>query len=568
MGKIEKIKHYWSERHKAEKYFKWVLGYTKPFIPQLSLLMSFDILATLSSVGMAIIGKQMIDKASAGQLSELWKIIIIYVLVILGTQALSMVSSLVSVVVYEKFGFGIRKKVYRRILDTSWIDISKYHTGDLMTRLTSDVGAVADGISNTIPTIIRLVVELLVTFVTLAYYDFRLAVFALLVAPIAMIASLWLGRKLKYLQLKVQQTESKYRSFMQESLANILIEKSFCLEDYSEERLTELRDERIYWVFKKNRTNMYASAAMGLSFQTGYIVAFAWGAICIARKTITYGTMTVFLQLVNRIQAPVLGLAQVVPKIISMLASAGRIIELQKLPKEEYLGNSITPQGIGVKVTNLSFGYTDELVFDDANIDFKPGEFTAIVGKSGIGKTTLVRLIMAFTQKLKGNVEFYNEKGEKMVASPDARNFIAYVPQGNTLFSGTIRDNILMGRKDATEEEIIEALKSSSAYEFIMEFPNGIDTVIGEKGVGISEGQAQRIAIARALVRRAPFLILDEATSSLDEKTELSVLEGIRKWNPSPTCLLITHRRSVLQYCDREIQIVDKRMSEVEEAVS
>nr|WP_297769552.1 ABC transporter ATP-binding protein [uncultured Butyrivibrio sp.] len=563
MSKIEKLKHYWNRREDAIVYFKWCLNYTKPYLPQLALLMGFDFLGTFMSVGMAIIGKKLIDKASIGDLSGLWKIIIIYVAVILGSQLMGIISSLMAVVVYEKFGFGIRKKVYRRILDTCWIDISKYHTGDLMTRLTSDVSAVSDGIANTIPTILRLMVELLVTFCTLAYYDLRLAIFALLVAPIAMIASFWLGRKLKYLTVKVQQTESKYRSFMQESLANILIEKSFCLEDYSEQRLTQLRDERIYWVFKRNRTNMYASAAMGLSFQLGYIVAFAWGAICIANKTITYGTMTVFLQLVNRIQAPIVSLAQLIPKIISMLASAGRIIELQDLPKEKYLGKSITPEKIGVKVETISFGYTEELVFEDASIDFKPGEFTAIVGKSGIGKTTLVRLIMAFTDKMKGNIEFYNEKGESIEASPDARQFIAYVPQGNTLFSGSIRDNIRMGKKDATDEEIVEALESAAAYDFIKEFPKGIDTIIGEKGVGISEGQAQRIAIARALVKKAPFLILDEATSSLDESTELRVLEGIRKWNPSPTCLLITHRRSVLQYCDREIQIVDKKMSAI-----
>lgn len=562
MSKVEKIKHYWNKRDDAKEYLRWIMLYSKPYLPQLTLLMLFDLIGTLMSVGMAIIGKEMIDKAAEGNLSDLWTIIAIYVFVIFGSQALGIISNLVSVVVYEKFGFGIRKKVYRRILDTSWLDISQYHTGDLMTRLTSDVGAVADGISTTIPTIIRLLVELVVTFVALAYYDFRLALFALMVAPIAVIASIWLGRKLKYLTVKVQQTESKYRSFMQESLANILIEKSFCLEDYSEERLTQLRDERIYWVFKKNRTNMYASAAMGLSFQLGYIVAFAWGAICIANKTITYGTMTVFLQLVNRIQAPIVSLAQLVPKLISMLASAGRIIELQELPREKYLRKCITPENIGVKVTDVSFGYTNELVFDDASIEFKPGQFTAIVGKSGIGKTTLVRLIMAFTNNMEGQISFYNQKGETMYASPDARQFIAYVPQGNTLFSGSIRDNILMGRKDATEEEIMEAVKSSASYDFIKDFKDGIDTIIGEKGVGISEGQAQRIAIARALVRRAPFLILDEATSSLDESTELRVLEGIRKWDPAPTCLLITHRRSVLQYCDREIQIIDKKMRE------
>ena len=556
MGKIEKLKRYWRRRDDAREYFKWCLSYTKPYVPQLFLIMVFDLLATLMSVGMAVIGKEMIDRASIGNLSDFWKIIVVYIAVILGSQFLGIISGLFSTIVYEKFGFGIRKNVYRKILDTCWIDVSKYHTGDLMTRLTSDVGAVSDGIATTIPTIIRLIVELLVTFFTLAYYDIRLALFALMVAPIALLSSVILGKRLKVLTVKVQESESRYRSFMQESLANILIEKSFCLEDYSEDRLTKLRDERIYWVFKRTRTNMFASAAMGLSFQLGYIGAFTWGAICIARNTITYGTMTVFLQLVNRIQSPIISLAQLVPRLISMLASAGRIIEIQNLPKEEYTGARIEPEKIGVKVDTISFGYTDELVFEDASIDFKPG-------KSGIGKTTLVRLIMAFTNKMKGNIEFYNAAGETMLASPDARNFIAYVPQGNTLFSGSIKANILMGKKDATDEEVIEALKSAAAYDFVKDFPDGIDTVIGEKGIGISEGQAQRIAIARALVRKAPFLILDEATSSLDESTELSVLEGIRKWNPSPTCLLITHRRSVLQYCDREIQIVDKKMSSI-----
>ncbi len=560
MGKIAKLKHYWSRRKDAVEYSKWIFDYTKPYIPQLFLLMLFDFGATLLSVGMAIIGKELIDKATDGNLSELGSIVVMYVVVILVSQTLSVISNLVSVVVYEKFGFGIRKKVYRRILDTTWLDISKFHTGDLMTRLTSDVGSVSDGIASTIPTILRLLVELVVTFCALAYYDLRLALFALMVAPVAMLASVWLGRKLRYLTVKVQETESKYRSFMQESLANILIEKSFCLEDYSEDRLTSLRDERFYWVFKRNRTNMFASTVMGLSFQAGYIVAFVWGAICIANKTITYGTMTVFLQLVNRIQAPIISLAQLVPKIIYMMASAGRIIELQQLPREEYTGKNITPEHIGVKVKNVTFGYTDENVLEDASIEFKPGEFTAIVGKSGIGKTTLVRLLMAFTKNMKGEISYYNDKGERMNATPDARNFIAYVPQGNTLFSGTIRENILMGRKDATEEEIMEALESASATDFIKELPDGIDTVIGEKGIGISEGQAQRISIARALVRKAPLLILDEATSSLDEKTELSVLEGIRNWRPTPTCLLITHRRSVLQYCDKEVQIIDRKM--------
>lgn len=564
MGKYEKLKKYWSKRDEAKDYLKWIVRYTKPYIPKLLLMLVFDLLATVFSVGMAVIGKELIDRASFGKLSDLWSIIVIYVLVIIGSTFLSLISGIFSTIVNEKFSFEIRKDVYRRILDTCWLDISKYHTGDLMTRLTSDVSAVADGVATTVPKILSLLMELLITFFTLAYYDLKLALFALLVAPIAMVTSVWLGKKLKYLQVKVQQTESQYRSFIQESLANILIEKSFCLEDYSEERLTKLRDERFYWVFKKSKTNMLASAAMGLSFQLGYVVAFTWGVICIANKTITFGTMTIFLQLVNRVQSPLIGLATLVPRIISMFASAGRIVELQSLPKEEFTNMAIDTNGIGVKVSKVSFGYNDELVFENADVNIRPGEFTAIVGKSGIGKTTLVRLLMSFTGNREGDISFFNNNGETLPASPDARKFIAYVPQGNTLFSGTIKENVLMGKMDATEKEVEDALISAAAYDFVKDLPSGIDTVIGEKGVGISEGQAQRIAIARALIRRASFLILDEATSSLDEKTELRVLEGIRKWQPSPTCLLITHRRSVLKYCDREIMIVDKKLREAQ----
>lgn len=564
MGKYEKLKKYWSKRDEAKDYLKWIVRYTKPYIPKLLLMLVFDLLATVFSVGMAVIGKELIDRASFGKLSDLWSIIVIYVLVIIGSTFLSLISGIFSTIVNEKFSFEIRKDVYRRILDTCWLDISKYHTGDLMTRLTSDVSAVADGVATTVPKILSLLMELLITFFTLAYYDLKLALFALLVAPIAMVTSVWLGKKLKYLQVKVQQTESQYRSFIQESLANILIEKSFCLEDYSEERLTKLRDERFYWVFKKSKTNMLASAAMGLSFQLGYVVAFTWGVICIANKTITFGTMTIFLQLVNRVQSPLIGLATLVPRIISMFASAGRIVELQSLPKEEFTNKAIDINGIGVKVSKVSFGYNDELVFENADVNIRPGEFTAIVGKSGIGKTTLVRLLMSFTGNREGDISFYNNNGETLPASPDARKFIAYVPQGNTLFSGTIKENVLMGKMDATDKEVEDALISAAAYDFVKDLPSGIHTVIGEKGVGISEGQAQRIAIARALIRRASFLILDEATSSLDEKTELRVLEGIRKWQPSPTCLLITHRRSVLKYCDREIMIVDKKLREAQ----
>lgn len=559
---LSKIKRFFKDWNNQSAYMKWLMRYTKPYIPQLGIIMLLNLLVSLLAVALSIVGKEMVDLAAVG-VQSLKNTIIMYVAVILISEVLSAVVSLITVVVNEKFAFGIRKQVYERVLNTHWLQITKYHTGDLMTRLTSDVGVVAEGISVVIPSIIRLALQFLVTFCALAYYEWRLALLALVIGPVAAVCSLVLGKKLKVLQVKVQETEASYRSFLQESLANILIVKSFCAEEHSVEKLARLRDERMYWVLKKNRMGVGASTVMSLTFQLGYIVAFAWGALCIADGSITFGTMTVFLTLVNKVQSPIMSLAQYIPRVVAVLASSGRIIDLQKLSKEEREPENIVAEHVGVKVSNLSFGYSNELVLDGAEIDFKPGEFTAIVGESGIGKTTLIRLIMAFTNTATGKIEFYNKNGDTEIANAGAREFISYVPQGNTLFSGTIRENIMMGKRDATEEELIEAVKGAAAYDFIMELPQGLDTVIGEKGLGISEGQAQRVAIARALIKKAPFLILDEATSSLDEKTELSVLEGIRAWNPSPTCLLITHRRSVLQYCDREIRIEDKALKEV-----
>ena len=543
-----------------KSYFFWLIKYSKPYLPKIMLIMLINLINVFLTTGMAVMSKQIIDKATNGQ--NIYLAIILYCVSILLMLALNVVSQMISLVLDEKFSFGIRKQLYEQIINAHWMDVKRYHTGDLMTRLTSDAGNISNGIIYTIPTIIELCIELLVTFFTLFYYQPMLAVFALFIGPIAAVMSFWLGRKLKKLQVKVQETESAYRSYLQESLANLLIVKSFANEEYATDRLVQLRDERFRWVYKKSKLGVISSTSMSLSFQAAYLVAFTYGAFCLTTNTITYGTMALFLNLINRIQSPIVGLAQQIPKIVSILASAGRVIELQDIPREEKIDQNITPVNIGVRVDDVSFHYDmeKENVFEDASLTIKPGEFVAIVGESGIGKTTLIRLIMSFMSSYQGNITYYNASGEEVKANAGTREFISYVPQGNTLFSGTIRENIRMGKLDATEEEFTEALKMSAAYDFVQELPNGIDTVIGERGHGISEGQAQRIAIARALIRKAPFLILDEATSSLDPQTELSVLQGIQQLEPKPTCLIITHRMSVLPYCDRQIRIEDKHI--------
>ena len=557
---MSKIKNLWSDRSNQYQYAKWLVQYAKPYMGRITVMMMFNLLYTVVGLVMVTLTKRIIDEATEG--NPIITLIVCYLILTIGLQLVSVFGTLMNTMLTEKFSFGIRKQIYEKIIHSHWMDVKKYHTGDLMTRLTSDAGNVADGIIGTIPSIIQLIVELLLVFITLFSYSPLLACFALLVAPVAAVSSWWFGRKLKRLQVKVQESEAAYRSFLQESLANLLIVKAFANEEYSTQRLTQLREERFGWVYRRTKMGLISSTAMSMSFQVGYIVAFAYGAIQISRKAITYGTMSVFLTLVNRVQAPVMGLAQQIPRVVSILASAGRIMELQELPLEEKEEEPLAVVQAGVDVSGLTFGYTQDNVLENVSLHIAPGEFVAVIGESGIGKTTLIRIIISFMSNIQGSVTFYNEKGETQKANAATRNFIAYVPQGNTLFSGTVRENIRMGNLNATEEEMNEALKLAAAYDFVQELPKGIDTVIGERGHGLSEGQAQRIAIARAFVKKAPFLILDEATSSLDEATEQEVIRGLQRLTPRPTCLVITHRKSILKYCDREIKIANKTIIE------
>ncbi len=560
---IRKTKKYLDDRNVHTSYLKWLMSYSVPYIPRIVFIMLLNLVGTGLGLTMTLVAKRVIDDAGKGL--TVWQLLLAYLGIVVIIQIVEVVVTLITTMLNERFSFGIRKQLYEKIINSHWLDVKKYHTGDLMTRLTSDAGNIADGVIGTIPNIVKLIIELIVVFFTLFYFSQFLACLALLVAPIAAIVSFWLGRRLKKLTVKVQETESAYRSFLQESMANLLIVKAFRNEDYSTERLVQLREERFYWVFKKTKFGLISSTAMSMAFQIGYIAAFAYGAVQMSKNLITYGTMSVFLTLVNRVQAPVLQLAQQIPKVVSIIASSGRVMELEKIPAEEHIEEHELTENIGVKVDELSFGYVaDETIFDKAMLDVKPGECVAIIGESGIGKTTLIRLLMSFMSGNAGQITYYDKDGNEEQSNASNRDFISYVPQGNTLFSGTIRENIRMGKLDATEEEMIEALKMAAAYDFVMELPNGIDTEIGERGHGISEGQAQRIAIARALIKKAPFLILDEATSSLDPATELKVLKGVQELTPRPTCLLITHRLSVLEYCDRQIKIDNHKVVYVE----
>ncbi|WP_051226388.1 ABC transporter ATP-binding protein [Butyrivibrio sp. MC2013] len=559
----EKLKEFLNNKENNKKYVSWLIHYSKPYIPRIVLLMLISMAGTFFSIELAVISKKILDNAAKG--GAIFSVIGLYILVLAASQILTIVSRLVSTMLNERFSFGIRKQVYDKILNSVWKDVSKYHTGDLMTRMTSDAGYIADGIVNVIPQIMVLLFELVAVFITLFMYSKFLAIFALAMAPFAALVALVLGRKLKPLQVKVQESETNYRSFIQESLSHLLVVKAFDNETFFSKKLVQLREERFHWVWKRTLLSTGTSAAMSVLFELGYVIAFSYGVLQIASGEITFGTLTVFLQLVNRVSAPVLEIASKLPSIVSIIASAGRVMEIQNMTPDERLGIKEVPAvNVGVKVSDVSFGYSNDTVLNGISFNLNPGDFVALVGESGIGKTTLINLLNAFFLPGSGSIEYYDSKGNVIPLNADVRKFISYVPQGNSLFSGTIRSNILHGKPDATEEEIAEAVRLSSVGMFIDDLKDGLDTKLGEKGTGISEGQAQRVAIARALIRKSPFLILDEATSALDEKTELAVLGGLSQLNPRPTCLMITHRRSVLKYCNRELRIVDGVLTEID----
>ncbi|MCR5203671.1 MAG: ABC transporter ATP-binding protein/permease [Lachnospiraceae bacterium] len=544
---------------KYRRPLKWVFQYVKEYKFRIILMLLFDLAISGASLYTVILSKRIIDNASESL--GITGIIILYIVFMLGIQIVSAAGSLLSTLVNEKVSFGIRKDVYDKIIRASWHTVNRYHSGDIVTRLTSDAGNVADGVINTIPSILQLCIELILVFFTLFYYSHFLAILALIVAPVSVGVSWLFARRLKVLQKKVQESESAYHSFLQESLANLLIVKAFTNEDYSVDKLTELRKERFKWVFRRSKFGLLGTTTIGLAFQIGYLSAFTYGAFLISSKSITYGTMSVFLALVNRVQAPIVNLAHQIPKIVSLFTSAERIMELSEIPPEEKLEVNIDTTLLGVKAEHLTFAYDKDTVLEDVSFNIAPGESTAVMGESGIGKTTLIRLVMSFVKPTEGSISYYNTKGEETPGSAGIRKYTAYVPQGNTLFSGTIRENILAGKHDATDAEIEEALKLASAYDFISELSNGVDTVIGEKGFGISEGQAQRIAIARAFIKKAPFLIFDEATSALDEATEQKVIGGLERLTPRPSCLIITHRKSILKFCTSQIMIEDKKIT-------
>ena len=445
-----------------------------------------------------------------------------------------------------------QQRLFAHLLQSEWNGQEDRHSGDTLNRLERDVRDITSCITETLPSFLEVSFRLVGAFFYLFSMDARLACLIVCIVPCFLVLSKVYVRKMRAITRDIRTTDSKIQSILQESIQHRAIlktlERAGTMIDKLEQTQSVLRGH----VRHRTVFSSFSSTLLSIGFGTGYLVTFLWGVSSLQAGTITYGMMISFIQLVGQIQGPFRSMTRFIPIMISTLTASERLIELEDMPLEDDSNPITFREGAGVRFTDVNFQYRESgrLILSKFSCDFPKGSTTAILGETGAGKTTLIRLILALLKPTDGSVVMYDEN-QTVNVSPRTRNNLVYVPQGNTLFSGTIRDNLQLGKLDATDDEMRDALSRASAL-FVYDLPNGLDTLCGEKGSGLSEGQAQRIAIARALLQPGSILIMDEASSALDPNTERQILEELQQQELHKTLIWVTHHmvvRDYMQHC-------------------
>lgn len=543
----------------------WLIGICKSQIGKITVIIFTNTVGAAASIFYANFSKHIIDGAVVYKDKDyVIRYAIYLLLLIMGQLVLNLVGNSFIDRSKGRMEMILKKHMLSEIMKKDYSKVSAYHTGELQNRMFNDVAIISDGLTTILPSFVFFIVKLVCAFAYLVAID---KIFALVffIGGILVFFSVRVFRgTLKKLHKEVQRTEGVTRSFIQETIINLLVVKSFVVEDKIEDKTDELQDKNYKVKMKRRHFNIIANGGISATFNLGYVFALAFGAFRLLSGSMTYGTVTAMLQLVNQVQAPFASLSGILPKIYSLVASGERLMEICSLPDEEENNKkdidtvSTYDKLQSISFKDISFKYDRDIILDNTSLSVKKGDFVAIMGISGIGKSTLLKLLLGVFSVNSGSISLKLSDGEIPV-DRHTRKLFAYVPQGNMLLSGTIRDNLTFINSDATDEEIEKAVKISCAKQFIDELPLGLETVIGEKGMGLSEGQIQRLAIARSLLSKSPVLLLDEATSALDEETEKQFLMNLKQLE-NKTCIIVSHKKAALEICNKYVQIVDSKI--------
>ena len=540
------------------KYARWFIDNSRGI--RLNILVR--IMAGLLQTGLALcvvwLSKRLIDDvAMRGTMSEMAvQALLIAAAVVAGVSIRQLNQYLANKAFIKKVA-ELRLAIFSQLFNRRLFEANDIHSGDVTSRMAKDIDAVSETLAVQLPQVVVMTIQLVGAFLLMRWFDSRLAWALILITPLAIIIGKYISHRLKRITLSIREDESRIMARIQESVELNVVLRALQGERWMQDRVEELQDRQTANYIRRSRFMVFSRFALGCTFGLGYMLAFVWGAYGLRTGAITFGVMTSFLQLVGQIQQPILSLLGAFPSIIYSTASIDRLKEMEHgEEKQPCDGKDITTRTLlGIRMDNVTFRYAkgDREVMSNFSHDFRPGTKTAILGTTGAGKTTLFRLILNFIQPDSGEVTFYGN-GFSHAADKSMRKNVVFVPQGNTLISGTIRNNLLMAKPDASDEELHTALHTSCA-DFVFDLPQGIDTVLSEHGGGLSEGQAQRIAIARGLLRPGAVFLLDEISSALDEDTERELFSRLFAARPSTTILLITHRKKVAALCDERLEI-------------
>lgn len=577
---LEKFRHY-RERIKEGmlrdmwRQTLWIYEYARIYWKQMIFYTVLGLAGTLVSLVSSLISRDMVDIVTGQQAGLLARTFCLYIGFSVGNVLISQISNYFANKISISVDNAIKADIFEKMLLTDLESIQNYHTGDLLTRWSSDASNISSGVLNWIPNLVIYTVRFVSTFAVVFYHDPMFALLALIGMPVSMLMSKTLLHRMKGNNERSAAMSAKMSGFNQEAFSNIQTIKAFDLIRLYAERLRGLQREYLTMKLEFQKMSMATSILLSIVGLAVSYSCYGFGIYRVWSGAISYGTMTMFLSLSGSLTGTLNQLVSLVPTAVSLTTSAGRLMDILDMPKEDFSDADQVEQfaaqnrsdGIGIVFSGVSYAYHNgKQVFCGADFLARPKEIVALVGPSGEGKTTMLRLMLGLLHPQEGERTLIGETdGEKIAVDPSARRLFSYVPQGNTMFSGTIAENMRNVRPEASDEEICEVLKAACAWEFVEKLPDGIYSMVEERGGGFSEGQAQRLSIARALLRRSPILLLDEATSALDVATERRVLRNIMSTTEPRTCIVTTHRPTVLSICQKVYRIREQKCVQMQE---